>query len=168
MLQELLDASRGKGEKTELCRLREVVLAAVEAQRPTAESRRVKVSLEVPEDIEVPLERARVERVFVNLVGNALEAMPGGGTIRIRASLDQDQALVEVEDDGPGISPEIRTQLFQPFVSFGKKGGLGLGLALSRQTVLDHGGDMWLDPDQGRGARFCLRFPRAEHQLVHH
>jgi signal transduction histidine kinase len=169
MLQELLDASRGKGEKTELCRLREVMLAAVEAHQPSAQSRGVEVSLEVPEDIEVPLERARVERVFLNLVGNALEAMPSGGTIRIRASVDDDQALVEVEDNGPGISPEIRSQLFQPFVSFGKKGGLGLGLglALSRQTVLDHGGDLWLDPGQGRGARFCLRFPRAERQLVH-
>jgi signal transduction histidine kinase len=51
--------------------------------------------------------------------------------------------------------------LFQPFISSGKKGGLGLGLALSRQTVLDHGGDMWAAPDEGRGARFFLRLPKA-------
>jgi signal transduction histidine kinase len=49
--------------------------------------------------------------------------------------------------------------LFQPFVSSGKRNGLGLGLALSRQTILDHGGDMWAESEPGHGARFCFRLP---------
>ena len=69
--------------------------------------------------------------------------------------------MVHVEDTGPGIAPEIRAQLFQPFVSLGKRNGLGLGLALSRQTVLDHGGDMWVESVPGRGARFSFRLPGA-------
>ncbi len=69
--------------------------------------------------------------------------------------------LVEVRDNGPGIAPEIRGQLFQPFVSAGKRNGLGLGLALTRQTVLDHGGDMWVESEPGHGARFCFRLPCA-------
>jgi two-component system sensor kinase FixL len=70
--------------------------------------------------------------------------------------------MVEVADTGPGIAEEIRADLFQPFVSHGKKSGLGLGLALARQTVLDHGGDLWAAPEQGpgRGARLLLRLPR--------
>ena len=75
--------------------------------------------------------------------------------------MKEDFVLVSVEDNGPGIAPEIRANLFQPFVSAGKRNGLGLGLALSRQTVLDHGGDMWVDPVPGRGARFCFRLPCA-------
>ena len=68
---------------------------------------------------------------------------------------------VSVEDTGPGVSGEIRGELFQPFASFGKKSGLGLGLALSRETVLDHGGEIWADAGFQGGARFCVRLPLA-------
>src|SRR5581483_2066820 len=105
---------------------------------------------------------SRMERAFVNLVGNAVEAMPEGGEVRIMASVDDGSVLVEVQDSGPGIAPEIRSQLFQPFVSAGKRNGLGLGLALSRQTVLEHGGDMWVESVAGRGARFSFRLPGAQ------
>jgi two-component system sensor kinase FixL len=67
-----------------------------------------------------------------------------------------------VADNGPGIAPEIRDQLFQPFVTAGKRNGLGLGLALSRQTVLEHGGDMWVESQPGRGAIFSFRLPGAQ------
>ena len=116
----------------------------------------VTVFLDVPEDIELPLERSRMERVFLNLFSNSLDAMPDGGRIDIVARRDESVVLVEVADTGPGISSEVRASLFQPFHS-GKRNGLGLGLALSRQTVLDHGGDMWADANGSSGARFCLR-----------
>src|SRR5262249_38744393 len=111
--------------------------------------------------IELPLERNRMERAFVNLVGNALEAMPEGGAVRLSAFMETDTVLVEVRDNGPGIAPEIRSQLFQPFVSAGKRNGLGLGLALTRQTVVEHGGEMWVESESGRGARFLFRLPGA-------
>jgi signal transduction histidine kinase len=141
----------------ETCRLREVAAAACEELAAAAESQAVRILLEVPEDLELPLERNRMERVFTNLIGNALEAMPGGGAIHISARVEHRIALVDVRDDGLGIAPDIRGSLFQqPFVSAGKKNGLGLGLALSRQTVLDHGGDMGVESEFGKGA--CLRF----------
>jgi signal transduction histidine kinase len=64
-----------------------------------------------------------------------------------------------VQDSGPGISPQIRQQLFQPFVTAGKKNGVGLGLAFSHQTVLDHGGDLWAGADAGEGACFFVKLP---------
>jgi signal transduction histidine kinase len=97
----------------------------------------------------------------VNLIANALDAMPEGGAVGISAELVDGAAVVHVEDNGPGIAPEIRAHLFQPFVSAGKRNGLGLGLALSRQTVLEHGGDMWVESPPGRGARFSFRLPGA-------
>jgi signal transduction histidine kinase len=146
--------------------LYEVTAAACDSLAPAADAQGVTVRIEVPESIELALERARVERVFINLVGNALEAMPGGGAIHIGATVDADAATIQVTDTGPGISPEIREHLFQPFVSSGKKNGLGLGLALSRQTILDHGGDMWVESEPGRGARFYIRLPLSR-TVVH-
>jgi signal transduction histidine kinase len=162
MLQELLDVSRGKNRSVEMCRLREAASAACESLAHEADRQQVCLVLSIPSEIEVPLDRGRMERTFVNLVSNALEAMPGGGEVRIAASVQDGWAMVQVTDNGPGISPEIRSRLFQPFVSAGKRNGLGLGLALSRQTVLDHGGDMWVESEPGHGATFCFRLPGAQ------
>jgi signal transduction histidine kinase len=156
LLQDLVNVSRGKQKAVEVCRLRDVIGAAWEVLAREAETQSVKVSLDVPDDIELPMERSRMERVFVNLFSNSLDAMPEGGRIEIVARRDESVVLVEVGDTGPGISSEVRASLFQPFHS-GKRNGLGLGLALSRQTVLDHGGDMWADANGSSGAHFFLR-----------
>jgi signal transduction histidine kinase len=161
LLQDLLNVSRGKSGAPEVCRLREVALAACDSLAAMAGAQNVTIELAIPPEIEVPVERSRIERAFVNLIANALDAMPGGGKVRISAEPEDGAAVVHVEDNGPGIPPEIRSQLFQPFVSSGKRNGLGLGLALSRQTVLEHGGDMWVEAAAGRGARFSFRLPVA-------
>jgi len=139
-----------------MCRLRDVICAAWDMLAAAAETQSVTMSLNVAEEIELPLERSRMERVFLNLFSNSLDAMPDGGRIEIVARRDETVVLVEVGDTGPGIATEVRASLFQPFHS-SKRNGLGLGLALSRQTVLDHGGDMWADGNGSGGARFCLR-----------
>jgi signal transduction histidine kinase len=159
MLQELVDVSRQHSHAAEACRLREVVAEAVDAQFAQAQSQGVEISVAVSDDIELSLERARMERVFLNLIDNALEAMPHGGHLDIEAQRKNGNVLIRVEDSGPGIPDDVRSRLFQPFVSSGKKNGLGLGLALSRKTLLDHGGDLWADPGKGQGARFWVRLP---------
>lgn len=155
LLQDLVDVSRGKSPSLEICRLADVVDAACNSLPHD----KVVIHQEIPGDIEIPLERARMERVFSNLLGNAVEAMPGGGEIHIRANRGGNSVVVEVEDTGPGISEQIQPRLFEPFASAGKKNGLGLGLALSRQTVQAHGGEIWADAKPAPGARFILRLP---------
>ena len=140
LLQDLLNVSRGKTRAPEVCRLREVASAACDSLAASAEAQGVAVSLSIAPEIELPLERSRMERCFVNLIANAIEAMRDGGEVRISASVEKTAVLVRVEDNGPGIAPEIRAKLFQPFVSAGKRNGLGLGLALTRQTVVESGG----------------------------
>jgi signal transduction histidine kinase len=162
LLQDLLNVSRGSAGGAEMCRLKEVAAAGCEALLPAAESQRVRLENRIPQEIELPLERNRMERVFSNLVGNALEVMPDGGRILISAALEDGFVVTEVRDTGPGIAPKIRDTLFEPFVSAGKKNGLGLGLALSRQTVLDHGGDMSAESEPGHGACFRLRLPLTQ------
>jgi signal transduction histidine kinase len=170
LLQDLLNVSRGSRGGREMCRLREVASAACDSLASAAQSQGVDISLSIAPEIELPVERSRMERAFVNLIANALEAMPDGGSIAISAELAGESVVVHVSDNGPGIAPEIRSQLFQPFVTAGKRNGLGLGLALSRQTVIEHGGDMWIDSQPGRGARFSFRLPgaRATHPQAQH
>ncbi|MCX6621185.1 MAG: HAMP domain-containing sensor histidine kinase, partial [Acidobacteria bacterium] len=120
---------------------------------------RIETRLEMDENLEVKGMASRIERVFVNLVANALEVMPEGGRLLILATAQNGTVFVDVEDTGPGVPGSIVDRLFQPFATAGKKNGMGLGLALSRQTILDHGGDLWLDSRPGESARFRIRLP---------
>lgn len=159
MLQQLLNVSRGKSGVAEVCSVRDVISAAWSAVETETDATRVHLITEVPDSLECPMERARMERVFRNLFENAVEVMPGGGTVEIHAQSADSSVLIAVKDTGPGIRPEVRSRLFQPFVTSGKKNGLGLGLALARQTVLDHGGDLWVN-GTGPGAEFHMRLPK--------
>jgi signal transduction histidine kinase len=156
-LADLSGVAFGSPPMPEICDLREVIAAAIHAALDAKENHSVQILLTVPEGIELPLIRSRIQSVFFNLIANALEAMSGGGRLRIAAREASGCVLIEMEDSGPGIPQEIRDRLFQPFVTAGKHNGLGLGLALSRQAVLNHGGDIWTEP--AKGARFVMRLP---------
>jgi signal transduction histidine kinase len=155
MLAEV--SSAAYGSVVEICEIREVIAAATEAASAATENRSVQILLDVPRQLELPLARSRMQRVFFNLITNALEAMPDGGEVCIGARKVGNHLLVEIEDTGPGIPRDIRDRVFEPFVTAGKTNGLGLGLALTRRAVLDHGGDMWIE--SAPGARFVIRLP---------
>lgn len=157
MLQELLDASKGKQGERESCNILELVQTAVLSQESGVS--RIQFAVDVPEELEASVERSRMERVLMNLIANAVEVMPDGGIVAIRAGREGAHAHITVTDQGPGIAKEMQEQLFQPFTSFGKRNGLGLGLALSRETVLDHGGEIWATSAAPRGAIFHVRLP---------
>jgi signal transduction histidine kinase len=161
LLEEFLDQNRSAAREAELCDLRDLIAGAVEKIAVTAELQAVRIARVVPEGLSIVLDPQRIRRVLVNLLVNALEAMPHGGTIHISAVSDGRSATIRVRDTGPGIAPEIRDRLFQPFATAGKANGIGLGLALSRQAVLDAGGDLWAEsPPQG--ACFAVRLPLLE------
>jgi signal transduction histidine kinase len=157
LLTDLTSVTYGKRSTPEICDIREIIAAASESAVAAMENQRVQILLDVPERIKLPLARSRINLMFFNLITNALEAMPGGGEVRIGATRNRDYVLVAMEDTGPGIPNEIRNTVFEPFVTARKENGLGLGLAFCRQAILDHGGDMWIEP--AAGARFVIRFP---------
>jgi signal transduction histidine kinase len=163
LLQELTDMSRAKVKRVEPCKLVEIVQAARDLTAQSAGLQSVSVAIDIPAQVEVSVDRDRMERVFMNLLHNSLEAMPDGGALRVTCRQDATTVTVQVEDSGPGIPEKAWPTLFQPFASFGKKNGLGLGLALSRQTVLDYAGDLWADREMKAGARFFVRLPSHVH-----
>jgi signal transduction histidine kinase len=104
----------------------------------------------------------RLERVVANLVLNACEAVsPDSGLIVITTTADQAFLQVGVWDNGPGIPPELQESVFQPFVSYGKAEGCGLGLAIAKKIVEDHGGEIYIDGRSGAGTSFKITIPFA-------
>ncbi|MCU0229910.1 MAG: ATP-binding protein, partial [Acidobacteria bacterium] len=102
---------------------------------------------------------AQLEQVIVNLLLNALEAMPEGGTLTVGTGVDSDGMVrIEVADTGKGVAPENRERIFEPF--FTTKGkGTGLGLAISRQLIEQQGGTLRVGESSGGGAVFTVRVP---------
>jgi signal transduction histidine kinase/FixJ family two-component response regulator len=103
----------------------------------------------------------QIQQVFLNLVLNAMEAMPDGGELFIEVQTTKKEVEVIIEDTGPGISVGERQRIFEPFVST-KEDGIGLGLAVSYGIIAAHGGNLELAPGRGRGACFRVSLPRGE------
>ena len=159
MLGDLNSEVRGETPEFSLADLREIIRSASESAWAEAGNHTVQILLDVPAPFEMMLIRPRMERVFFNLIANSIQAMPDGGAIRISTRDAGAWIRIEVEDTGPGIPRKIRERLFERFVTANTENGTGLGLAVSRQTILDHGGDMWIEP--AAGARFVIRLPRS-------
>jgi signal transduction histidine kinase len=157
LLADLGSVAGGNRPTPEICDIGEVIAAASDAAAANTNNHNVQILVKASDGIELPLIRSRMEHVFFNLIANALEAMPAGGQLHIVCRRTTSYVLIELEDTGPGIPRAIRDRLFEPFVTADKPNGLGLGLALSRHTVLNHGGDIWTEP--ATGARFVIRLP---------
>jgi signal transduction histidine kinase len=110
------------------------------------------------------LDPHQMKQVFVNLIGNALDAMPKGGTLTVSTSFvtksDRDWVEAAIQDTGMGISPEHRGRVFEPFFTTKEEGrGTGLGLSVSLGIVQSHGGDILVESTPGKGSVFRVRLP---------
>jgi nitrogen fixation/metabolism regulation signal transduction histidine kinase len=124
-----------------------------------------RLSVEVPEDaLEVSADRQLLKQALVNLVENAVlsarEVRPGDVHVVVGVVALPDAVVVHVDDNGPGVAPERRERVFEPYET-SRKSGTGLGLAIVKKIVLDHGGEIWIEESPLGGARFCLRLPRV-------
>jgi signal transduction histidine kinase len=110
---------------------------------------------------EIDADADLLHRAFQNLVLNALDAMPSGGTLTLRTSLHEGGVRIEVADTGKGLTPEECSRLFTPYYTT-KQQGTGLGLAIVQSVVSDHHGSISVSSEEGRGATFRIELP--EHQ----
>lgn len=138
--------------------LHEVVATAVELFRATQRgSVDIEASLEPTPHARI--DRGQVQRVIINLLSNAAEAMPQGGRVRVRTGASRDGgALIVVQDEGPGIPPEVEDRVFDPFFTT-KADGTGLGLSITRRILEQHNGTIHYETTRGRGTTFFVQFP---------
>src|SRR5207302_7345593 len=128
---------------------------------PELDAAGVKIDLSLsPRLPEVMADVGQLRQLLLNLVRNAREAMPGGGSIRLATSVRDGSVLLEVRDSGPGIAPERLQRIFDPFFTT-KERGTGLGLALSQEIAQEHGGQLTCESQVGAGTTFTLRLPAS-------
>ncbi|MCB0291339.1 MAG: HAMP domain-containing protein, partial [Calditrichaeota bacterium] len=114
------------------------------------------IELELAENLPpLPIDEDRIRRVLINLIENALQADPGHHPITIRTRRREGRVEVEVEDRGSGMSAEVAEKIFQPYFTTKKK-GVGLGLAITRKMVEEHGGRIAVHSTPGEGSRFVF------------
>lgn len=166
MSRELLDYARG--EITFVftpTNVREMLQLLVDTYQPTFRQRGVALSFTWRQDPDISpsieLDRDRIARALMNLIGNAREALKDRGQIRIRALATQEAVKIEIQDNGPGIPEHIQNRLFEAFVTHGKSGGTGLGLAIARKIVESHHGDIACSSQPGAGTTFTITLPRT-------
>jgi signal transduction histidine kinase len=122
------------------------------------------VELDVSPELAVQADRDQIYRVFLNLVRNSVEA--GAHRLRITAARDNGIVAIDVADDGPGLPPRARDNLFRPFAASARPGGSGLGLAIARELMRLHGGDLVLVASTGAGTTFRITMPASERATV--
>ena len=108
---------------------------------------------------EVVVDAERLVRALLNVATNAADAMPSGGTFTVRSRRRGDTVELELEDTGHGIPDELQPRIFEPFFSHGKPRGVGLGMAITRRIVEDHGGTITLRSAVGEGTAFTVGLP---------
>ncbi|HEY8495077.1 MAG TPA: ATP-binding protein [Myxococcota bacterium] len=107
---------------------------------------------------------SELRQAVANLIVNALDAMPGGGRLRVASRREGDEVVLEVGDTGVGMSAEIQQRIFEPFFSTKGAGGLGLGLSLVSEIVARHGGRLGAVSSPGSGSRFEIRLPAVDRE----
>ncbi len=163
MTQELLDFAKGETRARRVVLDIEDLLTEINFQaEELCRNSPVRVDAELKKPFQLWADKEKILRVLMNLIRNAKEAMSGGGEIRVSAFLDTIEGVIQVSDNGPGLAPELAGQLFEPFATFGKTGGTGLGLALSKKIIQEHGGTIQCESEPGKGTTFTIRLPAGK------
>ena len=162
MVTEFLEFTRGDKTTSNVIETdyAQFVNEIIDELRPELTARSVAIELATPlPRATVLIDPTRLVHVFYNLVGNACDAMTGGGKIQIRLARKHPEVVTEIEDGGKGIPPQMAQRLFEPFATYGKAGGTGLGLSICKRVIEDHHGRIEVRSEPGHGAIFLFTLP---------
>jgi signal transduction histidine kinase/HAMP domain-containing protein len=159
IVRELLHFARKRPlrlEEVDINQTLDDVILLIEAQAKLNNVRVSKEYGELPKSMGDP---NQLKQVFLNLINNAVSAMPEGGTLSLRTSQQGEYIFIRFKDTGHGIRPEVISRIFEPFFSTKKDKGTGLGLSISYRIIQDHGGRIDVESVEGQGSTFTIRIP---------
>jgi PAS domain S-box-containing protein len=159
IVQQFLGAIRPARLQARLENVNALVKEAVEFLQPEIEDRNILVEQELRSDLPlVEVDRNQLKQAFYNVIKNSFQAMKSGGLLRIRTDMDDAFVTISFADTGGGITPENMSKIFEPYFTT-KASGSGLGLLIVRRIVREHGGEIDLASDEGRGLTLTIRLP---------
>jgi PAS domain S-box-containing protein len=159
LLTEFLELARPRGIAREPVHLPRLVDEVLDLEGESANGRGIEIIRDLADDGCVAIgDREKLKQVTINIVVNALEAMKLGGVLKASVQSSGDRVIMSFEDNGPGIEPDVLTSVFDPFFTT-KEAGTGLGLSIVRKIVDQHGGEVSIESERGRGARVIVSVP---------
>jgi two-component system NtrC family sensor kinase len=162
IVQRLLEFQRPKLARRSRQRIEDLLEEVLALAGKQSQQAGVSIDYHLEDDLMPVLASGdQIKQVFLNLILNAIEAMPGGGKLTIRGRSSDDVVIITFTDTGPGISPEEMNQLFEPFFST-KQSGSGLGLAVSQEIITSHGGLLEVFNHPQSGAVFTVTLPAEQ------
>jgi PAS domain S-box-containing protein len=163
IVRALLDFAGENTEERHLVPIEDVVRSTIELVRRTNAHKGVELVDSYDADGALVLASPnQLKQIFLNLIANARQAMPLGGTVHVEVARLGTHALVTVADEGPGIEPAVLSRIFEPFFTTKRDvGGTGLGLSVSLGIAEAHGGTLVASSERGSGSRFTVRLPLA-------
>jgi len=164
IVRALIEFARENSDERHRVALEEVARSTIELVRRTSANKGVELIETYPDSSTlVTASPNQLKQVFLNVIANARQAMPNGGTIRVDVRREGAHAVATISDDGPGIAPDHVGRIFEPFFTTRRgQGGTGLGLSVSLGIANAHGGSLTVTTELGDGAAFALRLPVAE------
>lgn len=166
MINNILDVAKVEAGKMEVklapLNLRETATRVIELMESLGQRKQLRFELEGDKDVVVNADQGLMERMFTNLIGNAIKFTPENGVITAGISADDLTVAAWVRDTGDGIPPEYLGKVFEKFeqVKGQKAGGTGLGLTICKYVAAVHLGRIWVESEPGCGAKFLFSFPR--------
>jgi signal transduction histidine kinase/CheY-like chemotaxis protein len=161
-------ARQRRDHNFELVSIDQILLDASEITRPRwkncaeASNIHITLDLQVESHAMVMGDDSELREVLVNMVFNAIDAMPEGGTLSLITRAVDESVIIKIVDTGVGMYPEVRSRIFDPFFTTKGKAGLGLGLAVSFGIIRRHSGNIEVESQYGRGTEFCITLPLAK------
>ena len=161
-------ARQRRDHNFELVSIDQILLDASEITRPRwkncaeASNIHITMDLQVESNAMVMGDDSELHEVLVNMVFNAIDAMPEGGTLSLITRTVDESVIVKIRDTGVGMYPEVRSRIFDPFFTTKGTAGLGLGLAVSFGIIRRHGGNIEVESQYGRGTEFRITLPLAK------
>jgi two-component system, sporulation sensor kinase E len=164
IIQQFLGAIRPAHLETKQENINALVRESVAFLQPEIRDRNILVEQELRSDLPlVEVDRTQLKQAFYNVIKNAFQAMKQDGLLRIRTDLEDDWLTISFSDTGGGISPENMSKMFEPYFTT-RASGTGLGLLIVRRIVREHGGEIDMISDEGKGLTFTIRLPLRERQ----
>ncbi len=161
MLRNMLSFSKPEEEKRRPIRINELVEGILLVMEKQMRESNIKVETSFDDEIpEVMASTNQMRQVMLNMIKNAKEAMPKGGTLTVRTSREDNRVMIHIQDTGMGIPEEIRNKIFEAFFTTKQKvKGVGLGLSVCYGIIKDHSGEIKVESEEGEGTTFTISLP---------